>query len=263
VLDPENETGSLEDFMFRRYSPVQGRWISPDPAGMGAANPASPQSWNRYAYVSNGPLNAVDPSGLWRSDVFGTGKNGDAFRDVGGAWFAAQIQEFKVEAGLDSPLQQGERVYQAQVDCAFNPGSCPKGVPGTPGGPVLVPGGAIYGSYSNKYETVSNILLGTVSASSVPQEYWDAYANAATHLVWQWWDEHSYYRSGLTEEDARANELAYRVGMDTMNIFTPCDGLQVGSILLGAEATPWLGETIGKVAYFLGNAGALASLGCD
>jgi hypothetical protein len=31
---------------------------------MGAANPASPQSWNRYAYVLNGPLNSVDPLGL-------------------------------------------------------------------------------------------------------------------------------------------------------------------------------------------------------
>jgi RHS repeat-associated protein len=48
VFDSENDTGTLEDFMFRRYSPVQGRWISPDPAGLGAANPANPQSWNRY-----------------------------------------------------------------------------------------------------------------------------------------------------------------------------------------------------------------------
>ncbi len=60
----ENQGGSLEDFMFRRYNPTQGRWISPDPAGLSAADPANPQSWNRYAYVLNNPLSNIDPSGL-------------------------------------------------------------------------------------------------------------------------------------------------------------------------------------------------------
>jgi RHS repeat-associated protein len=47
---------SLYDFPARRQSPSQGRWISPDPAGIGAVIIASPQSWNRYAYVLNNPL---------------------------------------------------------------------------------------------------------------------------------------------------------------------------------------------------------------
>jgi len=64
VYDNENQTGSLEDFMFRRYNPVQGRWISPDPAGLGAVDPSNPQTWNRYAYVMNNPLNYIDPLGL-------------------------------------------------------------------------------------------------------------------------------------------------------------------------------------------------------
>jgi RHS repeat-associated protein len=68
----EGQTGTLDDFTFRRYSPVQGRWISPDPAGLGAVNPANPQSWNRYAYVGNAPLTGTDPSGLFRSDNVGT-----------------------------------------------------------------------------------------------------------------------------------------------------------------------------------------------
>jgi RHS repeat-associated protein len=72
----EGQTGTLDDFTFRRYSPVQGRWISPDPAGLGAVNPANPQSWNRYAYVGNAPLTSVDPLGLWGSDVFGSAKRG-------------------------------------------------------------------------------------------------------------------------------------------------------------------------------------------
>ena len=52
------------DFMFRKYNPVHGRWISPDPAGMAAVDPMNPQSWNRYAYVLNSPESYTDPLGL-------------------------------------------------------------------------------------------------------------------------------------------------------------------------------------------------------
>jgi len=54
----------LYDFDFRKYSPAQGRWISPDPAGMAAVNLSNPQTWNRYAYVGNEPCNSIDPFGL-------------------------------------------------------------------------------------------------------------------------------------------------------------------------------------------------------
>lgn len=49
---------------FRKYDPSAGRWLSPDPAGWGAVNQASPQSLNRYAYVENQPMSLVDPTGL-------------------------------------------------------------------------------------------------------------------------------------------------------------------------------------------------------
>jgi RHS repeat-associated protein len=51
------------DFLFREYS-NEGRWTSPDPAGLVAVDPADPQSWNRYAYVRNRPLMLIDPLGL-------------------------------------------------------------------------------------------------------------------------------------------------------------------------------------------------------
>ncbi len=52
------------DFLFRQYQPQQSRWVSPDPAGLAAANPSDPQTWNRYAYVRNSPLSFTDPLGL-------------------------------------------------------------------------------------------------------------------------------------------------------------------------------------------------------
>jgi RHS repeat-associated protein len=51
------------DFPAREYG-IQGRWPSPDPAGLAAVDPSNPQSWDRYAYVLNDPLTLVDPTGL-------------------------------------------------------------------------------------------------------------------------------------------------------------------------------------------------------
>ncbi len=44
----------------RWYSPVLGRWLSPDTI---VPDPKNPQSLNRYSYVNNRPLNFTDPSG--------------------------------------------------------------------------------------------------------------------------------------------------------------------------------------------------------
>ena len=61
--------GNLYDFLYRQHTPVQGRWLSPDPAGRAAANRTDPQTWNRYAYVGNRPLGAIDTLGLIESKV--------------------------------------------------------------------------------------------------------------------------------------------------------------------------------------------------
>jgi RHS repeat-associated protein len=60
---PDSET-SLDHTWFRQYSSQFARWTSPDPAGLAAVDPSNPQSWNRYAYVGNNPMNSIDPSGL-------------------------------------------------------------------------------------------------------------------------------------------------------------------------------------------------------
>jgi RHS repeat-associated protein len=55
---------ALYDFQFRQHASSQGRWLVPDPAGLAAVDPTNPQTWNRYAYVGNNPLNQVDAKGL-------------------------------------------------------------------------------------------------------------------------------------------------------------------------------------------------------
>jgi RHS repeat-associated protein len=64
----------LYDFLYRRESQVQGRWLSPDPSGLNAASFADPQSWNRYAYVGNRPLTTTDPDGLGTPSGCGAGQ---------------------------------------------------------------------------------------------------------------------------------------------------------------------------------------------
>ncbi len=56
-------TGSRSelDYMHARHcSPVVGRFLSVDPS---LGSRSSPQSWNRFSYVSNSPINQVDPDG--------------------------------------------------------------------------------------------------------------------------------------------------------------------------------------------------------
>src|ERR1700759_3205682 len=61
----QDMTTGLTDFLFRQYSPAEGRWLVPDPAGMAAVDITNPQTWNRYAYVMNNPLGNIDPLGLY------------------------------------------------------------------------------------------------------------------------------------------------------------------------------------------------------
>lgn len=51
----------LDYFVARSYQTRTGRFTTIDPLGGSAGNP---QSWNRYSYVANNPLGAVDPTGM-------------------------------------------------------------------------------------------------------------------------------------------------------------------------------------------------------
>jgi len=83
--DQEQDTVSnLYDFPARRYSPSQGRWISPDPAGRAAVSLTNPQSWNRYVYVLNNPLRLVDPAGLCDKSDSGGDDDDDDDKGCGG-----------------------------------------------------------------------------------------------------------------------------------------------------------------------------------
>jgi RHS repeat-associated protein len=138
-LDP-NFTGQesvngagLFDFSAREYS-NQGRWASPDPAGIAAVDPSNPQSWNRYAYVTNNPVSLIDPSGLGPVGVNCLlDEKGNCHGGGGGS---CTIHGFAADCGLASGLLQSG----AGVQCpSSDPIACAsvRAVSGTGGTTIL------------------------------------------------------------------------------------------------------------------------------
>jgi RHS repeat-associated protein len=65
--EADAETGL--NFAEARYqSSAQGRFTSVDPLGA-SASVGDPQSFNRYSYVNNNPVNFVDPTGMSLADI--------------------------------------------------------------------------------------------------------------------------------------------------------------------------------------------------
>ena len=140
-------TAGLYDFLFREYAQY-GRWISPDPAGLGAVDPSNPQSWNRYAYVLNNPVNAVDPLGLDDFAPLLDGGSGADWAGPGASSFWAIFdastssrQVFYINAnwqvmdaqkvlgpafydlpGFSNPIAQAEGAYASWVNAIFQNG---------------------------------------------------------------------------------------------------------------------------------------------
>ena len=98
----QDTAAGLYDFLFRRLSQTEGRWISPDPLGVGAVSIASPQSWNRYAYVQNNPMNSVDPFGLLVTDPDGV--LGNLHGGGGGGGLTCMIDGLTANCGSVLPF---------------------------------------------------------------------------------------------------------------------------------------------------------------
>ena len=83
----QDSVTGLFDFPAREYS-NEGRWHSPDPAGVSSFQLTDPQSLNRYAYARNTPLSIVDPTGMYDDQdddpLLSVGPGGGAEGGAGG-----------------------------------------------------------------------------------------------------------------------------------------------------------------------------------
>ena len=134
------------DFEARKLSDIQGRWLSPDPAGLAAVDLTNPQTWNRYAYVGNKPMTATDPLGLFIA-VCRPARGGDLVCFDGGGDGTGGI-------GFDNPVLVGGVPPCYMCGGPGGGGGGYGGQPG-PGGPSggpsgpspigVIPGGGILG----------------------------------------------------------------------------------------------------------------------
>jgi len=192
----QNTISGLYDFLYRRYHPVQGRWISPDPAGMAAVDPNNPQSWNRYAYVTNNPLASVDPLGL----------------DDGGC-------------DPEDPSCGG-----GGGDPCFDWGDCGGSGGGGPSGPpVVVQGSPIYGCESlgipcggslsdpaaNQVAAVRQAIAAAITGN------WQQVLGAFGNLGWQ--QAMAIASNPIMDDDEAANALAQAINRTGVQSLTnPC-----------------------------------------
>ncbi|MGO8720581.1 MAG: RHS repeat-associated core domain-containing protein [Acidobacteriaceae bacterium] len=107
--DPNSYAGLYQDTeyggdaaTFRNYSTEQLRWTRPDPYN-GSYDLTNPQSFNRYVYAMNNPLNNIDPSGL---DEYVCQENGGCGWVLDDQYSAAQAAPPDLAGGLNAPSIQ-------------------------------------------------------------------------------------------------------------------------------------------------------------
>jgi RHS repeat-associated protein len=90
----ERDVTGLDDANARMYTSVRGRFASPDPAGLKAADQRAPQSLNRYTYVNNDPVNFVDRGGLFAGYFSCYGRT--FYSEYSDSWLTATVCEVAI-----------------------------------------------------------------------------------------------------------------------------------------------------------------------
>jgi RHS repeat-associated protein len=105
------ETG-WDQAINRSHSPTLGRFMQADPY-KASGYVIDPQSWNRYSYVQNNPVNFVDPTGLNKAPAFSYTMQVKAKYDPLDPLDAADSGNFD---WLDDPIVGGDEVVTGPTE---------------------------------------------------------------------------------------------------------------------------------------------------
>jgi RHS repeat-associated protein len=152
----------------RIYDPVLGRFMSADPYIQASDNL---QSYNRYGYVMNNPLNATDPSGYFSWGGFGSAIAGKVLADMSGVVHLQEKRNFQFVAA--QPGQKQVDNYIMTHSWAYAVGQA---VATYYGGPE---GAAAWSSYYAYQATGSMTAAYKAGAISYATTYAFSYVDAA------------------------------------------------------------------------------------
>ena len=130
----ERDANGSDEAMHRRYNRWWSKFDQPDPYD-GSYNLTDPQSFNRYSYVGNDPVNFVDPTGLMCYNIIRTDYYSDTGQVIGSFivgnycddWSGIDIGNFGVDVTADpeelndvqqSPATELQIFLANNIECA-------------------------------------------------------------------------------------------------------------------------------------------------
>lgn len=218
----EHDFETLNDYFGARYyASMTGRFISPDPTG---GHQENPQTFNKYSYVSNSPLNSTDPTGLDSYLACGEGDNCGmrivGFNSTDGSVQWANVQ---LESGSSRAIEIGSDGQGGLID--VNTGQAYTG---------SVNGSGVF--FSNDGGKTSSMGIFDNLSPKKENIFQDAgWANGGTLKGFNWTLDHSKLEAGQKEAGS----------------FTFLGDLsQAANAILAAKFQYWLfGQDIGSFEF--------------
>ena len=110
-------SAGLDHTWWRKYESVSGRCTSPDPL---AGSVGDPQSFNRYHYSGNDPVNLIDPTGQEMCSAEYSFEECGGSRGFWGGNFGGDVAEYNRQyGGMPRNVADALRLYNQRVDNAI------------------------------------------------------------------------------------------------------------------------------------------------
>jgi RHS repeat-associated protein len=221
----ERDANGGDEAMFRRYESKLPRFSQPDPYE-GSYNLSDPQSFNRYAYVGNDPVNFVDPLGLCTFNITinnSANVNEDTLRAM-----RNEIARIFLASGnsvvFNNPSAANGGSYSTTLLSADPVGDTLAYTNSVVGGPITSSGGIYIGALRNPSDTSFGALAG--HSANLGRAAGRVGAHEVGHYLLQI-SKSQHTADGLMRAQFRADRTLYQSGSARSFLFSPQQALQL------------------------------------